>query len=622
VIWVRNSLIAIGVAVLAAPVCWGQSSGPQVDDLKLLSLEELTQVSVTSVSRRPEAVGQAPASVFVIQSTDIRALGAYTLPEALRYAPNLQVARDSTSAYSATARGFGSFETANKLLVLIDGRSVYSPLFSGVFWDEEPVFLEDVERIEVVSGPGGALWGANAVNGVINVVSRDAFDTQGMLVRGEYGDRESLAAVRYGGRFGEEAAYRVYARGFAKDALSSSPTDGDFDGASAGFRTDFGSESSRWAIHGDIFEHNVGATEVSGGNAVGRWTRQTEAGGRVELQAYYDRVERNGPAVDTVENAYDVSVEHALRPLGRHQIVWGAGYRGYDDRYEFQGLFTLSPVSESSSLWSAFVQDTVTLSENLLLTAGVKFEDSSYSGFEYMPSARLSWLPDDRSLVWAAVSRAVRTPSRLDRDLVAPGIFGGGPNFKSEELTAYEAGYRTRVTAAVSGSITVFLHDYDDLRTTTLTPGGPSPAEFLNGYEGRTYGVEAWGDFQPLPWLRLSAGFTAFNKDYKLKPGFNDIANPPSTGADPDYEATLVSRFTLGENGDASLALRHVDALDEEPVPSYTELDARLAWRILPNVELSLTGRNLLDESHPETNADNVVLENRRSILAGLRWSS
>lgn len=622
----RIELVFVTGCCLAAAPAWAQSDAQasQLDTLRNLSIEELANLPITSVSRRPEPLSETPASVYVIRNEDIQNSGATSLPEALRLAPNLNVARDSASAYAISSRGFNSFETANKELVLIDGRSVYAPLHSGVFWDEQPLLLDDVDRIEVISGPGGTLYGANAVNGVINVTTRDAFASQGVLARAGYGSVDESATLRYGGMLGSSGAYRVYALGFDRaNSLTPRGLDAqdEFSGLDGGFRADIDAGGARWTAQGDIFSHQLDAAgDVSGGNVLARWSRSAGDGSSLQLQAYYDRSERSGPGVTTRTSVSDISIQQVLAPMGRHKIVWGGGYRYIDDLFDAVGLFTLDPSQRSFDLWNAFAQDTVALADGLAVTAGIKLEDSGYSGFQYLPSVRLSWTPDEGALIWAAVSRAVRTPVRLDRDLVAPGIFIANPDYTSEKLIAYEAGYRGHLGSRLSGSISAFYNSYDDLRTTELSPAGGFPAHFGNGYAGATYGIEVWGDYQAANWWRLSAGLTTLHKDFHLKAGATDIADPPSTGNDPDYQLIVRSQMQLSPTVALGAAFRVQPPLPSPHVPGYNELDARLAWRVTSHVELSVNGANLLDAAHAETDADNIPLETRRSLQVGAKW--
>lgn len=619
---------ALAMTFLVLPAAFGntnQRAEDRINDLRNLSIEELAQIEVTSVSRRAEPVSSAPASIYVITAEDIRRSGAVSLPEALRLAPNLQVARDTTPNYAVSARGMNSYNTSNKLLVLVDGRSIYAPLYAGVLWDEEQIALEDVERIEVISGPGGTLWGANAVNGVINVLTRPAQDTQGIAARVSQGPIDRVGMVRYGGRISDNLAYRAYLRGFEQEhSLSAAGTGNNdsFSGAVGGFRLDWRGGENQITLQGDLYENDYGPTgaEGRGGNVVARWSHLLDSGGNVIVQAYYDTSEREGTGIMTRSRVSDLAMQYNLAPVGRHQIVFGGGYRYIDDFYWSNARFFLDPVSDDFQLANIFVQDTIALSDTVGLTAGLKVEHSSYSGTEYLPSLRLSWSPSEGRMVWAAVSRAVRTPVRLDRDLVAPGLITRSPGFDSESVIAYEAGYRTSPAPNLSLSVSLFFNDYDGLRVLSYQPGTTNtlPIQFMNGLDGTSYGVEAWGSWQVRDWWRLSAGLSTLEKDFDLRDGLTDLTVPPATGNDPEYQASLRSRMDFGDiTFDADL--RRVGDLPNPAVPAYTELNARLGWQATDRLEFAISGINLLDESHPETSSTGPADEIRRSLFVTAR---
>ncbi|MDB5457757.1 MAG: TonB-dependent receptor [Caulobacter sp.] len=602
-------------------------------DLSRFSIEELGQIEITSVSKHAEPINHAASAVYVITNDDIRRSGALSLPEALRLAPNLEVARIDALDYSITARGFGGFEAANKLLVLIDGRSVYTPLYSGVDWDQQHVLLDDVDRIEVISGPGGTLWGANAVNGVINVTSRSAEDTQGMLVGGALGTLDSDIRLRYGGRLGA-TAFRVYGMAFKhgdlRTAADADAKDG-WDGGQVGFRADWSGDRDAVTLQGDAhdsaIDESLGAAgSVRGGNLLGRWTRQV-GGGSVEVQAYYDRAQREARLVFDAVDAWDLQVQHTLPARGAHALVWGGGYRVTEDDFHLLGLGggqLLTPGSRQVSVASLFAQDQITLRDDLTLTLGVKIEDNSFTKPEALPSVRLAWQRSDRQLLWAAVSRAVRSPSRIERDFAIPGITIPG-RFQSETLVAYEAGYRGRPFDQVSLSASLFYNRYDDLRTNDLITPGTFPGYVGNSLKGETYGAELWGDYTVRDWWRLSAGLTALHKDFELKPGSLDVSRQESEGVDPDAWVKARSQMKLNDTVDFDLSLR---AYDDVPVsqasgyvgaPGYVEADARLAWRARQGLELSLSGANLLHDRHPEA-SEARRNEIPRSVYVGLSW--
>lgn len=616
-----TSLAALAVVTISATALGAAT--PSVEDLRLLSIDDLANIEITSVSKRPEPISQAPASVYVITSEDIRRSGVTSLPDALRLAPNLQVARLTSQSYSVSARGFNSYQASNKLLVLIDGRSVYTPLHAGVYWDQQQVMLEDVDRIEVISGPGGTLWGANAVNGVINVITRHSADTQGGLVSTQYGTVDQRGALRYGGRLGENGSYRVYAQDLERGPMvrsnGNSATDA-WDNEQGGFRVDKATLNNNFTFQGDVFDNAIDlGGHNRGGNLLARWTHQLGAGSSLELQTYYDRVERTLPGLLDSLETFDVQAQHSFKPDEDQQIVWGGGFRSTTDEFANRlNPFVLDPETDTIYLSNVFAQDSIKLDPTVTLTLGTKFEHSSLSGLEYLPSGRIAWQFAQDHMLWSAVSRAVRTPSRIDRDLVFPGVLERASDFESEKLMAYELGYRGQPTTETSVNVTLFLHDYGDLRVLGLAPNGQ--LMFDNKMEGQVYGVETWGDYRVRPWWRLSAGFTLMQKNLDLKPGATQIALDQHMGNDPDHQFSLRSSINVFNDVDFDVGLRSVDDLPNPRIPSYLQLDVRVAWRVAPDLELSLSGFNLLDDRHPETGQPTERFEVPRTVLLAARW--
>ena len=620
-----------GVGAAAA----AEDRGPlSSTDLSGMSLEDLANVEISSVSKRPERLTTAAAAVYVISREDIRRSGYTSIPEILRLAPNLNVARQDASQYAISARGFNSIN-ANKLLVLIDGRSSYTPLNSGVFWDVQDTFIEDIERVEVISGPGGTLWGANAVNGVINVITRNARDTAGALVSVAGGAEERNAGARWGGKLGENASFRVYAKGFERDnterASGASARD-DFRNRQIGFRIDGGQLGNAFTLQGDSYDGSIDQAtnarkQVSGTNLLARWNRALDDGSAVQVQAYFDHNRRDHPGTfaETLDT-YDIEAQHNFTWRGAHQILWGGGYRSSRDSVTNSAVLAFLPPKLRLSLANVFVQDTIALDERLRLTLGIKFEHNNYTGLEIQPNARLAWQLADQSLLWTGLSRAVRTPSRVDRELFAPGNppftqLAGGPNFQSEKLTAFEIGYRAQPSPRFSYSATAYYHKYDDLRSLeSISPTGGLPAVIANMMEGRTHGVELWGTWQAADWWRLSAGLNAPHKNLHFKPGSRDVTGLRGAGNDPHHSVTLRSTMNLGPRTEFDVSLRSVTSLPNPAIPSYVTMDMRLAWEVSRDVELSLTGFNLLDRGHPEFGTPGVRSEIPRSFLVKLLW--
>ncbi len=630
---------ARALAVLG--VCLGQAAYAAAPQLADLSLEELLNIEITSVSKRPERLTDAAASVFVITHDDIRRSGARSLPEALRLAPNLQVARASASAYAISARGFNS-SARNKLLVLIDGRSVYSPLFSGVFWDVQDVMLEDIERIEVISGPGGTLWGTNAVNGVINVITRPAKDTQGGLLAIGVGNHEAEGAARQGGSLGAKGHYRVYGKYFDIDhtrTATGAARDDAWHKGQIGFRTDWADGDDSFSIQGNAYRgaegqpapgtistgavFTLGTIRISGTNLTARWECRLEGGSTFALQAYYDRTERVvPPTFSETLDIVDVQFQHTLRSRGRHSLTWGAGYRHSFDRVTNSQYVAFLPAEENQAWSSLFIQDEMRLRDDLRLTLGARLERNDYTGLEFLPSARLAWKPAPEHLLWTAASRAVRAPSRLDRDTFVPGVppylLAGGAPVRSEIATVLELGYRGQPAPQLSYSVTLFHADYDHLRSQELDAGGTF-LFFGSKMEGRAYGAEMWGSYQASRIWRLSAGLTLLDMDLRRKPDSTDPFGPSVLGNDPEYQWNVRSSWDLTPRHELDVLVRRIGALPNPRTPAYTAVDARLGWRVNRHATLSLALRNLFDTAHTEYTQSTIQGEFGRSVFLQLQ---
>ena len=627
-LWLR------AVPVCALLSCAMLPAWPAVRDIADLSLEELGRLEVTSVSRRGEPLAAAPASIYVITAEAIRRSGVSSLPEALRLAPNLQVARIDATQYAISARGFNN-AIGNKLLVLIDGRTVYTPFFSGVFWDQQDLLLDDVERIEVISGPGATLWGANAVNGVINILTRSSADTRGTRVVADAGTHERGLSLRHGVALGATGHLRVYGKTQRLDATetaSGSDVPDANERHQAGLRADFVMGTDTLTLQGDVYrtraEHRgvLLGTELtpirsSGAHLLGRWTRRLEAGSELRVQAYVDHMEREDALLyrPTVDLA-DLELQHAITH-GRHKLVWGGGYRRARDELKPGLFFGFVPERQTLNWGNLFVQDELALGDAVSLTLGLKLEHNDFTGLEPLPNLRLAWRPQPQQLVWTALSRAVRAPARLDRDIrlppTPPYIIAGGPDFRAEVANVFELGWRGQFGAGWSGSATAYLSDWDHLRS-----GQPPPnAQVQNMIEGQTYGLEAWATWQALPSWRLSGGLTTLHKRLHLKAGSTDPVGPPNLGDDPSFQWSLRSTHTPVEGQELELSLRRVASLPQAGVPAYTAFDARYGWRVRRDLELSLVGRNLFDAKHAEFGAAPGRSEFERSVGVWLRWS-
>lgn len=669
----RHLLLALGLlpgpafAVAATP-----------DQLADLSLEQLlgANVAVSSVSRRPGSVQQSAAAVTVISQEEIRRSGATSIPEILRMVPGMDVAKVDSHQWAIGTRGFNDL-FANKLLVMMDGRSVYTSLFSGTFWDVQDVLLEDVEHIEVVRGPGASLWGANAVNGVINILTKKAANTQGLLITEGSGSEERAAgAIRYGGKFGDTFHYRVFGQfaahddsavfgtGFS-DALIriSVPGGGSGTVGSAaapprvandawslghvGFRADWEPPSAdRLTLQGDIYrgrEHQLyqrltpssfssfyerATDEVSGGNVLAKWTHLFSNRSEFVLQTYYDHTVRELAVLGESRDTFDLDFQHQFALGSWHTIVWGGGYRRISDRVRNTVEVALRPTARTTGLIGAFAQDEIALIEKkLALTLGAKFEHNDFTGDEIQPNARLLFTPSPRNTVWAAVSRAVRTPSRADDDfrLTYPGvpsnaIFPGAPaitisiqgnrQIAAEKLTAHELGYRTQVTDRVGLDLALFYNEYRSLRGVALTNARldftQSPAEigvtFANEPSAETHGGELGANVRLTGRWRLRGDYSllrmAVHSTSTLRLG--SFGADALDGSSPQQQASLRSWVDLPRGFEFDVTARWVDQLPALKIPSYWGLDLRIGWRPSKAFEFSLSGQNLLERAHPE----------------------
>jgi len=619
-------------AVTAPAAVHAQSA----DELSRLSLADLAQIDVSSVTKSAGALSDAPASVFVITRDDILRSGATTLPEMLRLAPNLHVARTGASTYVVAARGQNGATVAqnfaNKLLVLIDGRSVYTPLFSGVYWDMQQVSPADIDRIEVISGPGATLWGANAVNGVINVITRKSANTQGVAANVSGGTLARDASLRIGGHHGDSLSYRIYGNAHVDHALDLPSGGSARDKAhreQAGFRIDWTpAERDMFTLQGDLYggKRAQGAApdeHIRGHNILGRWNRSGAGGSSLQLQAYYDRAGRRSEQAggSFAVNMYDVDVQHSFAPRPGHMVVWGGGIRA--NRYHINGSAGLRFAPARQTLWlvNGFVQDSIALNRQLTAIVGVKVEDDPYNKATVLPSLRLAWKPRADILVWGAASRAIRAPTPFDHDVIerlgGVDVLFGSKQFRSEKLTAYEAGTRLQPSKRSSLSLSAFYNRYDDLRTVESTPQTFFPLSWGNALRGRSYGFDAWADYQLTPAWRIGAAWSLLKQDFHIKAGGSGILGVQQLGDDPEHRASIRSSLDFGRSISIDSALRYVSKLPQPYVRHYIEFDARISWRMTDRLSVSVAGSNLLHDRHVEYAGANAV---PRSIFAELRW--
>lgn len=627
------------IALLASiAVARGQakSSLPPVSQLKKMTVDELMDLEVTSVSKRPEKLSRAASSIEVITGEDIRRAGATSLPEALRLATNLEVAQIDSRQWAITARGFNNV-FADKMLVLVDGRTVYTPLYAGVYWDVQNTVLEDVDRIEVISGPGATQWGANAVNGVINVTTKSAKETQGaLLVAGGGGELRNSETARYGGKLAPDLYYRVYANYFDRgDSVRPNGRESNdaWHAGQIGFRVDYdGTDRDRLTLQSDVYDGTIGQTgpdniRVNGGNLLGRWSRQLAESSDLKLQLYYDRTHRRIPGSFTQDiDTYDVDFQQRLPVGAAHDVVWGLGYRFVQDDIVNTPTNAFLPPRVGRASFNAFAQDEIALSKDrLALTIGTKLEHNDYTGFEVEPSVRLAWHPEKEQTVWGAVSRAIRTPSRIDRDLYSPAAppfrVAGGQNVVSEKLIAYELGWRAQLAPQLALALATFYHDYDDLRSLEpLNPPFAFPVEANSGLRGRSAGAQLSVEWQATPAWRLRAGWSELRVHSEPQEGSRDRATRDSIARDPNHQLQLRSSFDFSAAWEADLSLRYVGPIGNQSVPGYTEADLRLGWHPSAAWEFSLLGQNLLHSQHAEFNAPGNRRELQRTVYGKASW--
>ncbi len=647
--WMRKCSIAAIACMTAGPAL---AQEEQVDDFTSMSLEDLMSVEVSIASKRSELASEAAAAVFVLTREDIARSGAVTIADALRLVPGVNVAQINANSWAVTVRGFNS-RFANKLLVMIDGRTVFTPLFSGVFWDQQNIVMEDIERIEVVRGPGGTLWGANAVNGVINIITRSAKDTKGGLVKASGGDEfQAQAVVRYGGDMGENGAYRIYGKFEQFDegvtALGAKAND-DWRNFRGGFRTDHDlNAKDTLTVSGEVSVIDSGETldvpllttpflqrtdaEINrvGAHMLARWTRAIGEESELSVQAYADYSDIEIPQGEEQRLTLDLAVQHSF-PIGDSQdLLWGFGFRNVSDDITNSVNVSFADPDKSIQIYNGFVQDTIKMSDKLDIVVGAKFEHNDYTGFEIQPSARFLLRADEDVTLWGAVSRAVRTPSRAEDGIravaavVPPGFpgnpapfpmalqFTGDSNINSESLIAYELGARFRLGDTVSFDVTGFFNKYDELRGSRIgTPGvvlAPTPHVVLpltvaELVQADTHGVEAVLDWQVQPNWRLQATYSYLSIDGKVPVSPTIRATAPG-GSDPTHSATLRSLYDIGKRVRFDTAVRFVDDLEGAGIDSYVAVDARVSWRATDRLEFAVTGRNLTNDDHFEFGVD------------------
>lgn len=636
-------------------------------DLTELSIEALANVEVSLASRKPQKLSGSAAAIFVITQDDIRRSGVTSIPEALRMVPGLEVARINSNEWAITSRGFNGI-FANKLLVLMDGRSVYSPLFSGVYWGQQDTMIEDIERIEVVRGPGATMWGANAVNGVINIITKNSQQTMGGLTTAGGGSEERFGSFRYGSRAGD-VFYRVYGKYHNQGPFVTESGDNAHDSWEAsrfGFRIDSPfSEANQLTFQGD-FGHNHFENEeygvlltppytrsLKGGstdtvNLLGRWHHTYSSSSDLSLQIYYDYRHDRVPTNREIRNTCDFDLQHTFAIGGRNDVVWGLGYRRTEGDFKGDFSYIFEPSTRRDDLFSGFLQDDILLiPERLHLILGSKLEHNDYTGFEIQPSIRSIWTPDPRHTVWGSVSRAVRTPAWGEINghavaSVAPPsaesgflpvaiTFSGDRDFISEKLIAYELGYRTYPTDRLSLDIAAFYNIYSDLRSARLgeaylsmtpVPHMVIPMTGENRMRGKTYGAEVALDWKPLPWWRLQGSYTYLHVNLHVESGSIMAVETPDGGS-PQHQFSLRSNLDISETLEFDSWFRYAGRIRSLNVPSYLTLDLHLGWKPIPILEVSVVGQNLLHKRHKEFGATDLQsggIEIPRAFYTKLTW--
>jgi iron complex outermembrane receptor protein len=635
-------------------------------DVTEMSIEDLLQINVRSVTNRDQQLRVVPAAVTVVRGEDLRRTGATTLPQALRGVPGLHVAAANSSSWIVAPRGFSDL-FANKLLVLVDGRSIYTPLFSGVFWNAATSFMDDIDRIEVIRGPGATVWGANAVNGVVNIITKHGKDTQGIFLEGGGGTIEQgFANLRAGGSLGDGTFYRAHAAYFSRDGFTGGAD--DWNGGETGFRVDRKSGDDEFMLSGRWYSNETNdrgtvvrfppAAELTydapsfymGGHLQGEWRRPFGQDSEFMGRAYWTHTDFESPYADEIRDTWDLYLQ-GRTTWGDHEFTLGAGYRWTRNKMQNTQSVTLDPDRRSDGLASMFVQDAWTLLDGVQLTLGSKFEYNGYTGFEVQPGIRLGVSIDDRNFLWASAARAVRTPSQIEDDVlvnqrvIPPSLLvpvptvvavSGDRDFKSEELLAYELGYRTQPHDSLSLDLALFYNVYDNLRSTEL--GSLDTSTLGSGYvtqnlrfgnllEGVVYGVEVSGTWQAADWLRLNAAYSFMRMNLRKDSDSTDGAlggrgtEGNLEGGSPRNSAYLRASLDPVKDVDIDLMGRWVGRLPAADVDGYFELDARVAWKFHPNAEVALVGQNLLHRSHPEAGPSplgNASAEVRRGVYLSL----
>lgn len=627
-----------------------------------LDLSQLMEIQITSAGRKEQNLADVAAAVYVIDQEAIHDSGVTSIPEALRMVPGLQVARMSSNKWAISSRGFNGI-FSNKLLVQIDGRSVYTPCYSGIYWDSQNVVLEDVDRIEVIRGPGATLWGANAVNGIINIITKQSSDTQGGLLSGAAGNHENaMGTFRYGMQLNKNTYGRLYINRHDQDSyqLVSDASDARDDSklSGAGFRLDGDiGLNNNWTVQGDLYQGDGGQIifpyliaespvpltvndeiENNGYNLLGRWHHNISETNTWSFQAYFDVTDREELYLKQIHHTVDLDFQHHLQWTTQHDLVWGLGYRNISDEFNNTYMVSILPDQETSELFSAFIQDEIKLiDDELRVTLGSKLEHNDYTGFEIQPSARLLWSPTKENKLWTSVSRAIRTPSRVEDTahlVVEPLPFppypklsvNGNSNLESEELIAYEAGYRYSQGNFFAVDVALFYNDYKEL--VTHENSDPTSIRFVNGMKGNSYGLEISSQWRPSPWLMAELNYSYL--DLRMS-SLDILSEKVVENSTPEHQVSLRSSIDLSETIRLNIWGRYIDTVKIASqvaysagieIDNYVALDLNIIWRPMRNLEFMLAGQNLLESNHMEFINEYFVppTEVGQSVYAKVTW--
>ena len=654
-------LAELGMSFLLLNVC----VFAEAQDLTQLSLEELMNTRVTSVSKKEQDVMKVAAAIFVITQEDIHSAGATNIPDLLRMVPGVDVAQLDANVWAISIRGFND-RFGDKVLVLVDNRSVYTPTSSGVYWDQLDVPLEDIERIEVIRGPGGTVWGANAVNGIINIITKHSNATQGGLVAADAGSNEAAQAlIQYGGKIRRLGNYRVFGKYSNVGSLTIPDGPPGADGwhmAHAGFRSDLNlTPRDTLTMEGDLLATSEGETisgvlanalpqqatfhsrtDVGAGDLLGRWNRTFSSRSDISLQAYYDKYNRHEQGGLEQRATFDLDFQQHLAIGARHNVVWGLGYRVTGDNLTPKYSKSYVPQQRTDNLFSGFLQDEIKVVNSLSFTLGSKVEHNAYTGFEYEPSAQLAWTLPHRGEIWVSAARAIRQPARADTAIridvatviLDDGSFGvvqimGDPQRKAEELIRYQLGYRSQVSNTLSFDIASFFNIYHHLQTddpgVSFLSGTPQHTVFplISGdnAHARTYGAEVFANWNLTTRWRLSPGDSFIHMNVRPDLSSQDIAVSGQVGGSPRHKFEIRSRLRLPWNLDWDAMLYYVSALPEQGVVAYKRLDTRLGWKVGEFAEISVVGQNLLTPRHSEFGDDTPLhTQPQRSVYGKAVW--